>query len=83
MIYFNKIQIQINKLDLNFLLFIIAFYFYFFEKSLFIRSMSEYKQDNTNWKVKIYLLNVSGGWDDCGTGILQLIKEMNKTTELE
>lgn len=23
---------------------------------------------NQNWKVKVYLLNESGNWDDCGKG---------------
>jgi hypothetical protein len=30
------------------------------------------RQKAPNWKVKVYLLNEGGNWDDCGTGSLEL-----------
>lgn len=46
--------------------------------------MEEFKMQNSmNWKVKVYLLNSSGNWDDYGTGMLQLSREMNVNTEIE
>ena len=32
------------------------------------------RSTNNNWRVKVYLLNLSGNWDDCGTGILDMSK---------
>ena len=32
------------------------------------------RSTNNNWRVKVYLLNLSGNWDDCGTGILEISK---------
>ena len=29
---------------------------------------------NNSWRVKVYLLNLGGNWDDCGTGILEISK---------
>ena len=33
------------------------------------------KHPHQNWKVKVYLLNELGHWDDCGTGILEIVQE--------
>jgi hypothetical protein len=39
------------------------------------RAMEELiKQKVPNWKVKVYLLNDVGNWDDCGTGTLEFCK---------
>ena len=41
------------------------------------------RSNNHNWKVRIYVLNSEGNWEDAGTGTLQIVKEMNPNTELE
>jgi hypothetical protein len=41
------------------------------------------KNSHRNWKVKVYLLNEMGNWDDCGTGILELIKENSLGEEID
>lgn len=37
---------------------------------------------NYNWKVKIYLLNETGNWDDCGTGNLTLERSLNTQSHI-
>ena len=29
------------------------------------------------WKTRVYLLTETGDWEDCGTGILTIVKEQN------
>jgi hypothetical protein len=41
------------------------------------------KQKNPNWKVKVYLLNDSGNWDDCGTGTLEIARATKGGEELD
>lgn len=41
------------------------------------------KQKNPNWKVKVYLLNDSGNWDDCGTGTLEIVRSTKGGEELD
>lgn len=38
------------------------------------------RQKSPNWKVKVYLLNDTGNWDDCGTGTLE-ISRLSKNGE--
>jgi len=35
------------------------------------------------WRVKVYLLNDHGNWDDYGTGVLELVKEVQSDEEKE
>lgn len=41
------------------------------------------KNPNVGWKVKVYLLNATGNWDDCGTGILEMVKENINGEEID
>ena len=41
------------------------------------------KNTNNSWRVKVYLLNLSGNWDDCGTGILDISKGSSDTDARE
>ena len=41
------------------------------------------KASSQGWKVKVYLLNGTGNWDDCGTGTLELTKETQNQEEIE
>lgn len=41
------------------------------------------KDITQSWKVKVYLLNESGNWDDCGTGQLDIVKETLSDMEME
>ena len=36
-----------------------------------------------NWKVKVYLLNDVGNWDDCGTGTLEICKNAKNEEECD
>jgi hypothetical protein len=38
---------------------------------------------NLNWRVKVYLLNSTGNWDDCGTGTLDMVKENINGEDIE
>ena len=38
---------------------------------------------NYDWKVKVYLLSEFGNWNDCGTGILKIVSQINPSTEDE
>ena len=35
-----------------------------------------------NWRVKVYLLNADGNWDDCGSGSLQAITDTSAGIEI-
>jgi hypothetical protein len=39
--------------------------------------------DKFNKKVKVYLLDSKGEWQDCGAGNLKIVKEMNEMIEVE
>mmetsp|Transcript_43016 Transcript_43016/g.49881 ORF Transcript_43016/g.49881 Transcript_43016/m.49881 type:complete len:97 (-) Transcript_43016:347-637(-) len=41
------------------------------------------KSSSQSWKVKVYLLNGTGNWDDCGTGILEMAKESQDLEEID
>lgn len=41
------------------------------------------KSSSQSWKVKVYLLNATGNWDDCGTGILEMAREIQDQEEIE
>ena len=41
------------------------------------------KSSNQSWKVKVYLLNGTGNWDDCGTGTLEMAKDSQDDEELD
>ena len=41
------------------------------------------RQKSPNWKVKVYLLNDTGNWDDCGTGTLELTRVSKNSEETE
>ena len=43
----------------------------------------KHKPLNQTWKVKVYLLNSSGNWDDCGTGSFEMIKENQEQEDNE
>ena len=36
-----------------------------------------------NWRVKVYLLNELGNWDDCGTGLLEFTREIKTDEEID
>ena len=38
---------------------------------------------NLNWKVKVYLLNATGNWDDCGTGVLEEALDIDENEYLK
>jgi hypothetical protein len=44
---------------------------------------NNHKHSHQNWKVKVYLLNEHGNWDDGGTGILEIIKDDSFGQELD
>lgn len=41
------------------------------------------KSASQSWKVKVYLLSTSGNWDDCGTGILEMVKETQEDGDID
>ena len=38
---------------------------------------------NQNWRVKVYLLEKSGNWEDCGSGTLDIVREVKSGEELD
>ena len=40
-------------------------------------------KDEPNFRVKVYLLDEIGNWEDCGTGNLKMIKDASRAEELE
>ncbi len=38
---------------------------------------------SANWRVKVYLLNEGGDWDDCGAGHLEIAKEVRGDEEID
>jgi len=48
--------------------------------------MNDAFRQSTNeqtWRVKVYLLNQQGNWDDLGTGVFELVKEVKLEEEME
>ena len=41
------------------------------------------KNSQPNFRVKVYLLNASGNWEDCGTGTLEMVKDAVNDEELD
>lgn len=41
------------------------------------------KPSSQTWKVKVYLLNSTGNWDDCGTGNFEMVHETQENEEIE
>ncbi len=46
-------------------------------------TISPFRGLGNNCKVKVYLLNDQGQWDDCGTGNLSITKKINEKIEIE
>ncbi len=42
-----------------------------------------HKPTSQTWKVKVYLLNTTGNWDDCGTGNFEMVRETQENEENE
>ena len=38
--------------------------------------VSQSRNNQPNFRVKLYLLNEAGNWEDCGTGILNMISDV-------
>jgi len=45
--------------------------------------VSRQKNNNLHWRVKVYLLNGTGNWDECGTGDFHLVKDKLNGEEMD